>query len=92
MEIGGLVKCVVSFDDLQNTWGLIYPKEDEILTVNFIEAHPNKECRDVGIICLHFEEYPLLIGLCDKQINGTVNFIEILPKIHFIQEELQEAI
>lgn len=86
METGSLVKCVVSFELLRKQWGFDYPKMGDILTVSQVIEHPNKECRDAGIVCLRFVEKPRLCDVSDRQINGNHNFIELLPHIDLVEE------
>jgi len=57
---------------------LPYPKKGDCLTVVNIAKHPNNEVSKKGIVLLYFEEIPNLLGVCDKQINGNPNFVELL--------------
>lgn len=79
MKKGSVVQCVTDFKKLEKTYGFKYPEMGEILKVIKTEEHPNKECREKGILLLHFKDYPLLntFGLSDIQVNGKPNF---LPK------------
>ena len=79
MKVGSLVETVTSFEEQRRTWGFNYPKKGEILRVRDIQAHPNKSVRNKGISLLYFEEYPDLVGICDKTIHNEPNFLEILP-------------
>lgn len=89
MQIGSLVKCVSSFEDLRLIWKFDYPKIGDILTISNISKHPNKECSNKGIVLLSFEEKPdLIFGVCDKTVDGKVNFVEVLPPIN-LEEELK---
>ncbi len=88
MEIGSIVKCIVSFEVERTTWGFDYPKMGDILTVRNISQHPDKECHALGIVLLEFQEKPSLIPVCDRQFNGNHNFMELLPNID-LEVELQ---
>ena len=78
MKIGSVVETVGDFEDLRKQWGFPYPKKGEVLTVIAITKHPNNDVSRKGIVLLHFEEIPKLTGVCDKQINGEPNFVELL--------------
>ena len=78
MKIGSIVETVGDFEELRKIWGLPYPKKGEVLTVSLITAHQNKNVSKKGIVLLYFEELPTLPGICDKQIDGTPNFVELL--------------
>jgi len=88
MQKGSLVKTVECFEDVRKVWGLNYPVKGEILTIRDIYQHPNKDMTKLGIVLLLFEEKPTLVGICDKQANGKVNFIEVLPPIN-LEKELE---
>jgi hypothetical protein len=88
MEIGCKVICVTSFEAIRSVWGFDYPYAGDILTVIGIDPHPNKEVRANGIVCLFFKEKPTLCPVCDKQVDGTPNFIPIDEK----SEELVDTI
>lgn len=79
MKVGSLVETVTCFEELRRTWGINYPKRGEILRVRDIQPHSNKSVRDKGIVFLYFEEYPDLVGVCDKKVCGEPNFLEIFP-------------
>lgn len=78
MQIGSIVETVGDFEDIRREWGLPYPKKGDVLTVMAITKHPNSNVSKKGIVLLHFEEIPNLTGICDKQINGKPNFVELL--------------
>lgn len=78
MQIGSIVETVGDFEDVRREWGLPYPKKGDVLTVMGITKHPNKDVSRKGIVLLHFDEIPNLTGVCDKQINGKPNFVELL--------------
>lgn len=87
MKAGSIVETVADFEDLRRIWGFPYPNKGDILTVRFIEEHPLPELRYKGVILLHFEEIPNLIGVCDKEESGKPNFIELL-----LHPDIQEAL
>jgi hypothetical protein len=78
MQVGSIVETVGDFEELRKIWNLPYPKKGDGLTVKAIFKHPSKETSKKGIVLLHFEEIPELPGICDKDINGKPNFIELL--------------
>jgi hypothetical protein len=78
MQIGSIVETVGNFETERKNWGLPYPKTGEVLTVMAITKHPNKDVSRKGIVLLHFEEIPNLTGICDKTIQGKLNFVELL--------------
>lgn len=92
MQIGSLVKCVNSFEDLRDEWGFDYPVVGEVLTVSDIQRHPTPDVDALGIVLLFFEEHHLPFGVCDKQVDGTVNFIELIPPISVEEEVMEEVI
>lgn len=77
MKIGSIVETVECFEELRSNWGIPYPKKGDVLTVKSITKHPNKECDNKGIVMLQFEEINNSFGICDKQINGKPNFVEL---------------
>lgn len=77
MKIGSIVETVGDFEDVRREWGLPYPKKGDVLTVSSITEHPHISVRKKGIVLLNFEEIPNLIGVCDKKVNGSPNFIEL---------------
>lgn len=89
MEVGSLVETISDFEESRITWGLPYPKKGDILTISSITPHHVSHCRKLGIVLLEFYELPNLIPICDKDINGKVNFIELLPLIN-IEELIEE--
>jgi hypothetical protein len=90
MKVGSLVECVADFTRSEIEWGFSYPKRGEVLTVSDISRHPNKSCDTKGIVLLNFEEYPYLVGVCDKTYRGKDNFIELQPPMDMVFiEELQ---
>ncbi len=89
MQIGSIVETVGNFEKIRRMWGFPYPKRGDVLTVCSIIPHSNTDVRKRGIVLLHFEELPDVPGMCDKDINGKPNFIELkLPE--FIAEVLCE--
>jgi len=79
MRVGSIVETVGSFEHVRKIWSFPYPKSGDVLTVLSITEHPSKEIREKGIMLLYFEELPpSMPGLCDKQISGKPNFIELL--------------
>lgn len=78
MKVGSIVQTVANFETLRAIWGLPYPKVGDVLTVCAITQHPNNEVSKKGIVLLHFEELPNLTGLCDKEVSGKPNFIELM--------------
>lgn len=96
MKVGSHVETVGDFEEEWKSWDLPYPNKGDVLTVSHIAPHPNKECNDAGIVLLSFEEKPSLPGLCDKKIDGEVNFVELrLPDavaeaLEVPEEELME--
>lgn len=82
MKIDDIVVTVNDFEELRKEWGFNYPKKGAILTISNITEHPNLNVNKKGIVLLHFKEIPDLIGVCDKQIDGTPNFIKINQKIN----------
>lgn len=78
MEIGSIVETVGDFEEIRGVWGLPYPKKGDVLTISGITKHANRKVDRKGIVLLHFEEIPNLPGICDKQINGEPNFVELL--------------
>lgn len=81
MEVGSLVETIGDFTELRMTWNLPYPKKGKILTVASIILHHNNHSRKKGIVLLKFEELPNLVEVCDKTINGKINFVEVLPPV-----------
>jgi hypothetical protein len=81
MQIGSLVETVADFTEERNTYRLPYPNKGDMLVVSDMKDHNNAECRKHGIVLLFFEEIPNMIGICDKQMDGTPNFIELMPPI-----------
>ena len=77
MKVGSLVETVADFENLRREWGLPYPKKGDVLTVMAITKHPNNFVSRKGIVLLHFEEIPNLHGVCDKQVTGKPNFLEL---------------
>lgn len=81
MDVGSIVYTVAIFDDLALDWGLVYPKKGDVLTVSEITKHPNEMVSNCGIVLLRFKEFPKLMGICDKDITGKPNFLELqLPE------------
>lgn len=81
MQVGSLVETVTDFEDVRHVYNMPYPNKGDILTVSHIDDHHNPKCREKGIVMLSFEELPNTLPLCDKQVDGTPNFIELLPPI-----------
>lgn len=77
MQTGSICQCVVDNSELEKAWGWKYPKLNEVLTVSAITEHPNLKVQKAGIVLLYFEEYPFLIGQCDKNIEGIPNYVEL---------------
>ena len=77
MRIGSIVETVADFEELRREWGLPYPKIGDCLEVSDVIPHPNRENRKKGIVLLSFKEHPLLMGICDKTVHGTPNFVEL---------------
>ena len=92
MKIGSIVETVGDFSEERKVWGLDYPYIGDVLTVSFIEEHPNDEVREAGIVLLHFEELPNLIGLCDRTYDNKPNFLELtLPDDLFEYLEVHDT-
>lgn len=89
MQIGSIVQTVGCFKEVRETWKIPYPKKGDVLTVKLITKHPNKECHDKGIVMLQFEELANTFGICDKQVNGKYNFLELRLPAEI--EEMLEA-
>lgn len=85
MKIGSIVETVVDFGAERRIYGLAYPKKGDVLTVSSITKHPNNDVSNRGIVLLHFEEISNLIGVCDKKVDNTPNFVE-LASLDDIQE------
>lgn len=77
MKIGSIVETIECFEELRKTWKIPYPKKGDVLTVKSITKHPNNECKAKGIVMLQFEELNNPFGICDKQVNGKHNFVEM---------------
>lgn len=77
MKTDDIVQAVSNFTRVRIEWGLPYPKKGDVLTIAYVEKHPNKKCRKMGIILLHFKELPGMTGICDKTIYGRKNFIKL---------------
>lgn len=78
MQIGSIVETVGDFEQLRIEWGLPYPKNGDVLTICAITKHPNPKANKKGIVLLHFEEIPNLVGVCDKKVDGNPNFVELM--------------
>lgn len=78
MNTGSIVETVGNFESIRATWGLPYPKRGDVLTVRAITPHPAPDLRRIGIVLLHFEEIPLLPGMCDRASDGSDNFRELM--------------
>ena len=78
MQIGSIVEMVGNFETERKNWGWPYPKTGDVLTVMAITKHPNADVSKKGIVLLHFEEIPNLVGICDKTIQGKPNFVELI--------------
>lgn len=87
MQVGSLVETVTDFEDVRHVYDMPYPNKGDILTISHINDHHHPKCREKGIVLLSFEELPNTLPLCDKQIDGTPNFIELLPPIEAPYEE-----
>ena len=78
IHIGSKVIAQTGFKKLRKIYGFPYPRKDQVLTVSQISMHPNPECREKGIVLLRFLETPdLTIGVCDRKVNGKLNFKEV---------------
>ncbi len=93
MQVNSLVKCLTDFEQVRKEWGFKYPYKNDILTISAIESHPVGHCRRLGINLLWFHETPELVGVCDKDIEGIWNFMEIQPPMeisieNFINEKV----
>lgn len=77
IKIGDKVKTVGDFEELRKIYGFPYPKKDDILTVKEVTKHPVQAVGEMGIVMLYFEELPDLLGVCDKQVDDTPNFIKV---------------
>lgn len=87
MQVGSLVETVADFTEEQAIYNLPYPQKGDYLVISEIRDHHNPQCKSLGIVLLSFEELPTTPGLCDKQIDGTPNFVELLPPIPDDYEE-----
>lgn len=77
--IGCKVKTISDFEELRKVWNLPYPRKGDILTVKHIEPHPNRNLREKGIVLLYFIESNNPNGVCNKKVNGDINFQLIQP-------------
>ena len=87
MKTGSIVETVGDFESIRKEYSLPYPKKGDVLTVIGITKHPNKDVSKQGIVLLHFAEIPSLPGVCDKQVNGKLNFMELI-----LPDEIEELL